>query len=176
MEDRLENIRFNVLRNALYHTARRLRFERLNRFMNFAIVLLGAAAFSEIFSGLSIPQSWIGAAVAIIAAAQLAFDLGGMARTHQQLQRDYYNLLADIEVTLDPDEQQCAHWYSNMVRITGDEPPTMRAIDAKAYNDALAAMELPADDRLVIPFWHLVFKNWSSFEGHTYQKVSEINR
>lgn len=174
MEDRLVNIRFNVLRNALYHTARRLRFERLNRFMNFAVVLLGAAAFSDILKGLSISQHWIGAAVAAIAAAQLAFDLGGMARTHQQLQRDYYNLLADIEVTIHPDEQQCAQWYASMVRIAADEPPIMRAVDAKAYNDAHASMELHADDRLVIPIRHMVFKNWCSFEGYTYQKFSEI--
>ncbi|MDP8249595.1 hypothetical protein [Pseudochrobactrum saccharolyticum] len=144
--------------------------------MNFAVVLLGAAAFSDILKGLSISQHWIGAAVATIAAAQLAFDFGGMARTHQQLQRDYYNLLADIEAASKPNERQCAQWYASMVRITGDEPPTLRAIDAKAYNDAHASMELPADERLVIPIRHMIFKNWCSFEGYTYQKISEIIR
>lgn len=170
-----ENIRFNVLRNALYHTARRMRFERLNRWFNFAVILLGAAAMGDILGTLGIPQIVAGASVAVIGAAQLAFDFGRAARDHQQLQRDYYNLLADIEAVPNPDEAQCALWYSQMIRIAGEEPPIMRAIDAKAYNDAIGAMEMPADQRLHVPVLHRLMQNYISFEGYSYEKVADLN-
>lgn len=168
-----ENIRFNVLRNALYHTARRLRFERLGRWSNLAVILLGAAAMGDVLGFAGVPQVFVGAAVAAIGAAQLVFDFSGSARDHRQLQRDYYNLLADIAEVSDPTEEQCAAWYSRMVRIAGEEPPVMRAIDAKAYNDALGAMEWPEDQRLHVPILHRLLKNHLSFEGYTYQKMCE---
>ncbi|KAB2758001.1 hypothetical protein F9K81_11670 [Brucella anthropi] len=170
----IENTRFNALRNALYHTARRLRFERLNRMLNFGVVMLGAAAIGDVFNYLNWPSNSLGIAVAMIGAAQLTFDFAGAARTHQQLQRDYYNLLAEIEAKIDPTDADDALWFSAMIRITGDEPPVMRAVDARAYNDAIGAMEWDEGERLVIPWWHRLFKNWCSFEGYHYEKVSEV--
>ncbi|KAF0674413.1 hypothetical protein PMES_03290, partial [Profundibacterium mesophilum KAUST100406-0324] len=39
MRRNLELIRFNVLRNALYHTARRRALERINRSFNLLVLL-----------------------------------------------------------------------------------------------------------------------------------------
>jgi hypothetical protein len=61
-----------------------------------------------------------------------------------------------------------------MIRITADEPPVLRAIDAKAYNDALDALAtFPAGERLLIPFHHRLLGAWLPFEGHSYRKVAE---
>ncbi|MBL4768010.1 MAG: hypothetical protein JKY94_09895 [Rhodobacteraceae bacterium] len=169
-----ENIRFNTLRNALYHTARRRRFERWSRIFSFLVVILGAAAIGDLLSGLGIDQKWIGAVVALVGALQLVFDFAGQARMHQALQRDYYHLLADIEAKTDPTEVHCAEWYSKMIRITADEPPFLRAVDAKAYNDAASATEVPPGERLHIPFLHRIFANVFSFEGHDYKKLCEL--
>lgn len=169
-----ENIRFNVLRNALYHTARRLRFERLNRWFNLAIILLGATAMSDVLGRMGVPAFVVGAAVAVLATLQLVFDFGGSARDHRQLQREYYDLLADIEASVEPDATQCALWYSRMIRIAGEEPPVMRAVDAKAYNDAIGAMEMDQEQRLHIPLVHRLLQNWVSFEGYTYRKLCEM--
>ena len=169
-----ESIRFNVLRNALYHTARRLRFERLTRWFNLAVILLGASAMSDAFGYFGIPAFASGAAVAVIATLQLVFDFAGSARDHRQLQREYYELLADIEATVDPDAELCARWYSRMIRISGEEPPVMRAVDAKAYNDAISALEWDDDQRLYIPLARRLLKNVLSFEGHSYRKLCEL--
>lgn len=169
-------IKFNVLRNALYHTARRMHFERWNRVFNFVVVLLGATAMSDFMSRLGIGVAYAGAAIAFVGAIQLVFDFGRMARDHQQLQRDYYNLLADIEESTEPSDTDYALWHARMIRITADEPPVLRAIDAKAYNDALGAMEdigFSPDERLYIPFLHRVFSNIIPFEGHEYLKMRE---
>lgn len=174
-EDRT-NLQFNVLRNAIYHTGRRMALERWNRWGNFATILLGATAMADVLRtyGLEAHQFIIGGAVAVVGAAQLVFDFGGKARDHQSLQKEYYGLLADIEETPDPSADQVAIWRARMLRIAGDEPPTLRALDAKAYNDAIGATDIyPMDQRLVIPFWHRVLGPFFSFEGHTYQKLAE---
>ncbi len=169
-----DHIRFNVLRNALYHTARRRTLERLNRGFNFAVVVLGAAAVGDSLGRIGIESHWLALAIAVIAALQLVFDFGRQARDHQALQRDYYSLLADIEATPEADTIQCAAWYGRMISITADEPPVLRAIDAKAYNDAIDATgDFDRAERLIIPPLHRVFGWFIPFEGHEYRKVSE---
>ncbi|MBO6759152.1 MAG: hypothetical protein JJ902_22700 [Roseibium sp.] len=173
MERDRDNIRFNVLRNALYHTARRQFFERLSRMTSFVVVVLGASAMSDVASHFGFATIWLGFAIAVFGAIQLAFDYGGQARDHQQLQRDYYNLLADIEESAQHDEAECGAWYARMLRITSAEPPILRAIDAKAYNDALDAVEGDRRERLYVPWHHKPFGWLLSFDGHTYEKVWE---
>jgi hypothetical protein len=170
-----ENIRFNVLRNALYHTARRRTLERWNRIFNFLVVVLGATAVGDFLVRFEIQQSDVGMAVAVIGALQLVFDFGRQSRDHQSLQRDYYALLADIEATVEDSDEIRAQWFSRMIKITGDEPPTLRALDAKAYNDALDAMELPRSERLHIPFMQRRLGSIFSFDGYQYKKIMELN-
>lgn len=170
-----DNIRFNVLRNALYHTARRRVLERTNRIFSFLVVVLGAAAVGDVMAIFHVQQYWVGMAVAVIGALQLVFDFGRQARDHQALQRDYYALLADIEAVPTGEGSQCAEWYSRMIRITADEPPILRAIDAKAYNDAIDATEIyPRDQRLKIPLLHRLLGGFFPFEGREYLKMVEL--
>ena len=101
----------------------------------------------------------------------------GQAREHQKLQRDYYRLLADIERKPGADAAQVANWKGDMVRIFGDEQPIFRAIDAKAYNDAIDTLGVidGKQERLVIPWHHRVLGHVVSFEGYRYDKLSEAS-
>lgn len=169
-----ENIRFNTLRNALYHSARRRSLERLNRGFNFIVVVLGASAAGDVFAVFGVQQSWTAFVVAIVGAAQLVFDFGRQARDHQALQREYYLLLSQIEAKIDATAEECASWYSQLVKIAADEPPVLRAIDAKAYNDALDTLDLhDASNRLHIPWWQKPLAGFVAFEGARYLKLSE---
>lgn len=171
-----DNIRFNVLRNALYHTARRRHFEMLARWLNLIVILLGAAAIADTLRNFGIGPVWIGVAVTVVGALQLVFDFGRQASDHQGLQRDYYRLLAEIEAKISPTQEDIARWKGEMIRITADEPPVLRAIDAKAYNDALDATGVyPDDERLVIPFGPRVAGGFLSFEGRSFKKLKEIS-
>ncbi|MDX8436703.1 hypothetical protein RFN25_25085 [Mesorhizobium abyssinicae] len=178
VEAEVANLKFNALRNALYHTARRKSFERWNRVFNFTVVLLGAAAIGDVLRRFGVDQSLVGVGVALVGAAQLVFDFGRSARDHQALQRDYYNVLAEIEECTDPDTEKCALWRSRMTKIAADEPPTLRALDAKAYNDALDAMDeifgYQSDDRLVVPFSHRVLGGLLYYDGYRYPKIREL--
>lgn len=174
MVDEREQLRFNVLRNAIYHTSRRRKLELINRFFNFFVILLGTAAMTDILSLWHVPIQWTGAGVAIVGALQLVFDFGRAARDHQALQRDYYFLLAEIEKGAATPEN-IANWSSQMIRIAGDEPPTLRAADAKAYNEALDALgTYDNDQRLSIPIHHRLFADFFPFGGYQYRKLSEV--
>lgn len=167
-------LRLNVLRNALYHTARRRFFERINRFANFLVVLLGASAMASLASRIGLAPIVLGGLIATVGSVQLVFDFGGAARDHQALQRDYYHLLADIEEMTEAGESDFATFYARMIRIAGDEPPILKAIDAKAYNDAIDALETyPDGERLRIPWHHTLFGGFITFEGYRYRKLSE---
>lgn len=172
-----DRVRLHVLRNALYHTSRRMTFDRWNRWCSFFVILLGATAVSNLgnwlhWSWLSMVASFLTAAVG---ALQLVFDFGSKARDHQLLQKAYYHLAADIaEVTIATPEQ-VSIWDARMTRIAGDEPPTLRALDAKAYNDALSGTGLLKEDqRLVIPVWHRLLGQFWAFEGYEYKRVCEM--
>lgn len=170
-------VRFNALRNALYHTSRRLTLDRWNRWFNFLVILLGAQAvgkFMLVFH-VDVSEGVVGALVAAVGAAQLVFDFGGKARDHQALQRDYYHLLAEVEELPNPSEAEIARWWGQMSRIAGDEPPTLRALDSKAYNDAMGAIELyPVSQRIFIPWWHRVLGQVWSYDGYDYKKLFEL--
>lgn len=171
----LDNIRFNVLRNALYHSNRRRFFERVNRGLNFLVVMLGTAAVGSFSTLLELDPRFLGLAVAAVGAFQLVWDVGRQARDHQSLQRDYYFLLAEIEQSMSPGAEEIAKWQSQMIRITADEPPVLRAIDAKAYNDAIDALgKFDASERLIVPVWHRFAGLIFSFDGHEYKKKNEV--
>lgn len=151
-------VRFNALRNALYHTARRRTLERWSRLFNFAVVVLGATAVGDFLKDYGQSQQFVGLAVAIIGAMQLVFDFGRQARDHQGLQREYYKLLADIDAAIEPTLENCAEWQSRIILITAEEPPTLKAVDAKAYNDAIdSSGTFDQGQRLVIPLHHRLF-------------------
>ncbi|OWV70419.1 hypothetical protein ATY77_16770 [Rhizobium sp. R634] len=176
MKRSVRDLRFDALRNGLYHTARRMTFERRNRICNFLVIILGAAAMGDAFKpyGFDIQKGWFGASVAIIGAAQLVFDFGGRARDHQSLQKEYYHLLADIEACLSPTDEQVAVWNGRMTRILSDEPPTYRVIDAKAYNDALDSLgNYDRSNRLIIPYSHRLLGSLFTFDGAPYDTIAE---
>ncbi|MCG7627327.1 hypothetical protein MHM88_05880 [Epibacterium sp. MM17-32] len=177
MQSDPENFEFNALRNALYHTAMRRTFETWSRWLNFLVVVLGAATISDLLTPYGIEAIHLGAATAIIGALQLTFDFGGRARLHQVLQRDYYKALADFQSIEAPTPADVAAAKAALSTTMADEPPTMRAVDTKAYNDALAATGyFPKDQRLRLPWWQLPLKNLISFDGYDYKKVGEIEQ
>lgn len=168
-----ETIRFNALRNALYHTARRRSLERWNRLAAFLVISLGASATGNLLGRFDIAVEWVAAAIALVGTLQLVLDFGRQARDHQGLQRDYWHLLADIEAEPEPEPPTLAAWQSRLVRISADEPPILRAVDARAYNDAVDAMEMPGEERLRIPLHHRLLGGVLPFDGHRYRKVGE---
>jgi hypothetical protein len=167
-------IRFNVVRNALYHTARRRTNELYHKLFSFTVILLGAGSMSTLAKVYQIDPVYFGVGLAVVGTLQLVFDFSGKSHEHRILQKEYTKLLADIEGTTADNADLRAKWWGRMIEITADEPPVLRAVDAKAYNDAIDATHIYArSERLKIPVIQRVLGLFFTFEGHEYKKFSD---
>ena len=167
-----EQVRFNVVRNAMYHEARQLWLERINRIFSLLVILLGTGAVISVVKNWLAPE-YLGAAVAFIGALQLVFDFSRRAAEHAHLKRAYFDLLAEITEQTNADEERCAKWWADMVRITAQEPPVLKALDALAYNDAADALELPEEERLHVPWYAKLLAHVWRFNGMRFEKIGE---
>lgn len=159
--------RFDVLRSALYHTARRRWFDGLARFLNFVVVIAGAASLSDI-----VPKAHsdvlrsVSAIVTLLAGTlQLVYDFAGQARTHEILQKRFYELLAEIEATENTEGRE-QEWKARFLKICADEPPMLRVLDAVAYNEAADALD--TDWRLRITPWQSIVRHFLAFNGTSF--------
>jgi hypothetical protein len=133
--------RFDALRNAIYHTERRNFFDFLNRTFTFLVVVLGAGVAGKAAKLIHLEENWLELSIVVIASLQLVFDFASRARTHEFLQRRYYELLAEMEKGDLGSPGTREKWSAKLLTLAGEEPMTMRALDAIAYNKALAALE-----------------------------------
>lgn len=171
-----DDLRFHFLRNALYHTARRRVLEGRARFSNFCVLALGTTSAADALGGFGVSQGLLGLAVAVVAALQFAFDWSGRARTHEFLQRRYYETLADIEAERDLSDADCARFESRMALCAAEEPPTYRALEAFTHNEALDALygDAAADQRIIVRwYWHAPLAQWCYFNGSNFRTLRE---
>jgi hypothetical protein len=164
--------RFDALRNALYHTERRNFLDLLNRSINFLVIVLGAGVVGKAAGSAHLNSDWLELSVVFVATGQLVFDFGTRAREHEFLQRRYYELLAEIEADAGNDPDLARKWSSKLLTISGEEPMTMRALDAVAYNKALDAVcddpEIQERYRQHVGWWQYLMRNIFAFHGENF--------
>lgn len=131
--------KFDALRNAIYHTERRAHFDYLNKSINFLIIMFGAAAVAKSVDVFKSNSLFIELSILFISTIQLVFDFGGKTRTHEFLQKKYYELLSNIEEDNNY-SKNINKWSAKLLIIAADEPMPMRALDALAYNKAVDAI------------------------------------
>jgi hypothetical protein len=161
------HISFDALRNAIYHSARRGFLDTLNRVMNFIVVAAGASAIGDLGRFLHVDSgSKVLVAVATLAGLlQLVFDFAGLARTHEFLQKRFYELVAEISETGSPTDADCARWDAMLNRLYAEEKPPMRALDAVAYNAAVDALGRGAAARIPVSWWQSLLRQLWPFNG-----------
>jgi hypothetical protein len=163
--------RFDALRNALYHTERRNFLDRINRGLSFFVIVFGAGVVGKATERFSISGLWLELGVVILATGQLVFDFGARARDHEFLQRRYYELLSEMETDPSPDQDATKKWSAKLLTISGEEPMTLRALDAVAYNKALDAVFDDAETQKRYRQdvgWRYYLRNYFAFHGHNF--------
>jgi hypothetical protein len=163
--------RFDALRNALYHTERRNFLDRLNRTLNFLVIVFSAGVIGKVTEHFSISGLWLESSVLVLATSQLVFDFGSLARDHEFLQRRYYEMLSDMEISNTADQEADKNWSAKLLTISAEEPMTMRALDAVAYNKALDAIfddpDIQKRYRQHVG-WRYFFRNYLAFHAHNF--------
>jgi hypothetical protein len=157
------DIYFDALRNAIYHSARKAYFGILNRSMSFIIILAGGSAAGDFGSRWGLDPKFLAFIAAVVAALQLVFDYGMRARTHEFLQRMYYELIAKISANPKPTEKDLSDWEAELNRIYSEEPTPMRALDAIAYNAACESIGR-SDKRVKVSLWQSLMRHFLPFQ------------
>lgn len=172
MEAIFANPRFDALRNAIYHTERRNFFDLINRGLNFIVVLLGAGVAAKVANHANFGESWLELGVVFFATAQLVFDFGSRARTHEFLQKRYYEMLSEMDAENAHSDDATRKWSAKLCLISADEPLPMRALDALAYNRAVDGstedLEEASRLRLYIPWHHRRLRHFFAFQAAEY--------
>lgn len=167
-------LRLQALRNVIYHNARRYWLEALSRWTNFLVVLSGTATAASMGPILKLPQETVtfslGALTAVLGASSLVFDFAVRAKNHEIIAKQYFALLGDIDGTVAVSAEDVAKWKKSFAEIAANEPPTMRALDAVAQNEASQAIFGDEVRILEVTWWHRIFKNIWAFGGTVFDE------
>jgi hypothetical protein len=160
-----EVFQITVLRNSHYHEDRERFFARLHKMTMFVVVLGGAATFAPL------ERYWIAAlAVTLAGLTDLVFDVSGKARLHASLRRRIYEILAESQ----DDDVDLIKLRKRAIDVYADEPPCMHAVNALAYNSAMAAFERPAKLQLKISWQQRLFRNFWPFPATSFKTFEEL--
>jgi hypothetical protein len=169
------DLRFDILRNAIYHTSRSQFLDFLTRVINFFIILLGTAAAAQLGEATHrFDDRWLAGAAALVATIQLVGDFGVAGRTHSYLQRRCYELLAELEMLAPLEEANIATLRAKLTTLYGEEPPPMRALDAVAYNAACDSLG-KEQDRVKIGALQSFFRHIYPFYGTEFISIHKSN-
>lgn len=171
--DEREILRFDALRNAFYHSSRRKTYEVRHRWLMAIIAISTTTLFARISSIGSFELLF--AAVPVLASlTDLIFSPGEKAKNHQVMQKQFFELLADLEFIKLEDEEALSGIRSKMLRIYGDEETNFRVLDAVSYNAALESMGRDSEDRLIVSSFQFAFRNLLSFENVSFRSEKEL--
>jgi len=171
---KLSDVKFDALRNAMYHSARRGFLDTLNKSLSFVIVAAGTTAVGDLGAKIGFGSVQFYAAVAALAGAlQLVFDFGVRARTHEFLQRRYFEITAQISNMSTPSEADINRWDSELQRLYSEEPPPMRALDAIAYNEACESLGYSSGKRVKITWYQSLLRQFYPFHESEFPWIAK---
>jgi hypothetical protein len=165
-------VQFSLTRNATYHEDRASFFAWAHRFFMFLIIALGTGAFGASLTGGD--ERWhlfitICAGIATLAGLiDLLWNVDGNARDHTRLRSRCYDLLARLDANEPP-----ALIRQEFLRLVGEEPPAMYAVDALAFNRAVDAMDRPKGQKYVMSAWDVFIRNVWRFRPNQFETEEE---
>jgi len=154
----IDGLKFNLSRNAMYNAAREGWYASLHKLVMFTSAFSGTgAAVTVLGEWNSVISVFFGLFVAFATTSDLVFNLSGNARLHNGLRQRYFSLLAELESS-EIDQELLKSINDRLYRIYGEEPPTMRALDAMMWNQArLSLYEDVNDADLISLKWNEKF-------------------
>jgi hypothetical protein len=152
-------------RGIWYHDDRERFFDRLHRFLMFAVIATGAGAGADLVKAVGwFDSKYLAIAGGLIGAADIAWNISGKARLHAMLKRDAVNILERIVGGADLQEVRAA-----IARSHADEPPMMHAINFMAYNAVQRAHDRPESTCVEIGFIQKWLRHWRAFSAEDFK-------
>jgi hypothetical protein len=153
--------------NARYHASREAFLDSVHRTLMFLIIVLGAAAITDLLgTDARLIKGVFAACAVIFAAVDLTADLSNRARCHALMKRRYFELLADLTAGL----KNLIDVEAHMHRCSADEEPAFHALLAVCWNASQEMVYGTYADAYEIPSPHRWLKNWIRF-GRKYNVI-----
>ncbi|WP_156911849.1 hypothetical protein [Kaistia adipata] len=164
-----EELQFELIRNARYHEDRERFFDGVHRWLMFAVVVAGTAAFANLAGQNRTVGIFVALLTTIAGLADLVFDLSGKARTHGSMRRLSFALLGELEGGAD-----LRSIKARLLTSYGDEPAPNGTAGACAYNAAMLAMGRPSEHLFAIGPWRRRFRHFRAGDGDlkTYHELN----
>lgn len=159
----IDALRCDLLMNARYHASREAFLDSLHRVLMFLIIVLGAAAVTDLIGSsplAHIAKAIFAACAVVFAAADLTADLSNRARCHALMKRRYFEMLADLITN-----KKAMDIEALMHRCSADEEPAFHALLASCWNAAQEMVYGKHADAYDIPWWHKRCQNLVRFGG-----------
>ncbi|MDB5596245.1 MAG: hypothetical protein JWM36_3206 [Hyphomicrobiales bacterium] len=174
----LDDLRFEIIRGAMYHDDLERHYARLHRWIMFIVIFSGTAAAANMLPAQPILWwPWAEPSKPVLAlllsllstlagTVDIVWDVSGKARLHSSLKRQAYDLLADCE-DADCDARQMRQ---RIVRTLVDEPPILHAANALAFNGAAQNMDYRRRSRITPSqrFW----RHWRAYDPTDFPEYS----
>jgi len=143
----------------------------------FVVVLSGTAAFGTIAQSAGFAK-WATFVATLAGVVSLVFELDTKARLHASLKGRMFDLLARCETALARSEtaKDCADLDAEMTRTYADEPPTMHAANALAYNAAVDAMGRSPGRKYDLKPWQILLRHWWPFRANAFPTLADRER
>ena len=153
-QDQVDALKFDVMRNIMYQSAREGWYGRLHKTVMFFATVFGTGAAVTILA--SLPQYTsvtLGLLVAALTTLDLVVDLSGQARKHNGLRQRFYSVLAELEDCIE-DTTDLSTIRKQMYALYADEPVILRALDAICWNQTyLSLKQDPQFENLIHVSW-----------------------
>jgi hypothetical protein len=161
------NLCFDALRSAFYHTERAAFFRNVNRGLLFSAIFFGASAAAKAAGLVNLNGVWLDLLVVFIAALLTVCGFEARAADHAALQARCYEILAEIDSGRPLSKAAMDKGSAKLMELSGQEATAMRAVNALAYNKALEAFASNDDElrmyRRRVRWWHLMFRHVCAF-------------
>jgi hypothetical protein len=150
---------FRVDKSMRYHQRRRAFFDRCHRWVMFAVILSGSAAFADL-----VDPAYAAAAGALLAALDLTLGFGMRARDHQLLYQRFAELHRKLRGRPDLPGQEVAALRDECLAIEADEPPVMVALEVDCHNETARAWGTANPEMPVLSGWQRLTMHLLSHE------------
>lgn len=149
----VDGVRCDLLMNARYHSSREAFLDTVHRVLMFLIIVMGAAAVTDLLNAPWVKGVFAAFAV-VFAAFDLTADLSNRARCHALLKRRYFELLAELTAG-----RSAVEIEAHMHRLSAEEEPAFHALLAVSWNAAQEMVYGKFADEYKIPRRHKWLKN-----------------
>jgi hypothetical protein len=160
-----DGLRCDLLMNARYHSVREAFLDSVHRVLMFLIIVLGAAATTNLFNAPLVKEIFAACAV-VFAALDLTADLSNRARQHALMKRRYFDLLADLTSGRSPVEIE-----AQMHKCSADEEPAFHALLSLSWNAAQEMVYGDYADKYPVPLRHRLLKNVRRYAEVSYKPI-----